>query len=118
MNFENFYKKYKKIVDRELDNFLTKEISGLDTKDEFVKYCYDLIKDYSKNGKRIRAVSLFLSYELTQGKKLNKVLPIALAIELFHTYTLILDDVMDEDEFRRNKPTIYKNLKQSYIKNF
>jgi len=118
MNFENYNTKHRKIIDNELDLFLSKVISELDEINPFIKYCYDLIKDYSKAGKRIRAIAVLLSYELTEGKELEKIIPIALAVELLHTYTLILDDVMDEDEFRRGQPTVYKNLQESYIKNF
>jgi geranylgeranyl pyrophosphate synthase len=41
-----------------------------------------------------------------------------MAIELHHNYSLILDDIMDEDDTRRNHPTIFKNLQDYYLKNF
>ncbi|MFC1668956.1 polyprenyl synthetase family protein [Spirochaetota bacterium] len=60
-------------------------------------------------GKRIRPYLAFKSYELIKGKPDFKLtVPIASAIELLHTYTLIHDDVMDKDEIRRGMPTVHK----------
>ncbi|WP_042224071.1 polyprenyl synthetase family protein [Oceanobacillus manasiensis] len=60
-------------------------------------------------GKRLRPILLLASYEAFGGK-LNKVLPTAVALEMVHTYSLIHDDLpaMDNDDFRRGKPTNHK----------
>src|ERR1022692_431984 len=63
---------------------------------------YSLLSD----GKRFRPVLSLLT-----ARALNKpyavVLPLAAAVELIHTYSLIHDDlpVMDNDDFRRGRPT-------------
>lgn len=41
------------------------------------------------------------------GGNIDEVIPAATAIELFHDFTLIHDDIMDQDELRRGKPTIH-----------
>ncbi|MFD1171606.1 polyprenyl synthetase family protein [Oceanobacillus picturae] len=60
-------------------------------------------------GKRLRPILLLASYE-AYGDKLEKVLPTAVALEMIHTYSLIHDDLpaMDNDDFRRGKPTNHK----------
>lgn len=119
MNFKLFHEKYRTIVDKELELFLNKKIKGLEINEPIIKYFYGLIKSYAlNNAKRLRPVILILSYFASGGKDERKVMPAAVAIELLHTYTLILDDIMDEDEFRRNKPTIYYDLKKYFINNF
>ncbi len=58
-------------------------------------------------GKRIRPILLFLSAEL-YGKIDENSIKAAMAIECFHTYTLMHDDVMDKAELRRNFATVHK----------
>ena len=58
-------------------------------------------------GKRIRPILTLLAAELFEIKK-DKVLYQALAIEIFHNFTLIHDDIMDAAILRRNKETIHE----------
>lgn len=59
-------------------------------------------------GKRIRPV-LALATARALGQQPERLLPIASAIELIHTYSLIHDDLpaMDDDEMRRGRPTAH-----------
>jgi geranylgeranyl diphosphate synthase type II len=59
-------------------------------------------------GKRIRPV-LALATAEALGRPPQEVLPLAAAIEMIHTYSLIHDDLpaMDDDELRRGKPTCH-----------
>jgi geranylgeranyl diphosphate synthase type II len=60
-------------------------------------------------GKRIRPV-LCLATAAATGVEPTSVLPLAAAIELIHTYSLIHDDLpaMDDDELRRGRPTCHR----------
>jgi geranylgeranyl diphosphate synthase, type II len=59
-------------------------------------------------GKRIRPVLALATAEAV-GRPPDEVLPLAAAIEMIHTYSLIHDDLpaMDDDELRRGKPTCH-----------
>jgi geranylgeranyl diphosphate synthase, type II len=59
-------------------------------------------------GKRIRPV-LALATARALGREPREVLPLAAALELIHTYSLIHDDLpaMDDDELRRGRPTCH-----------
>jgi geranylgeranyl diphosphate synthase type II len=59
-------------------------------------------------GKRIRPV-LALATASATGRDPNEVLPLAAALELIHTYSLIHDDLpaMDDDDLRRGRPTCH-----------
>lgn len=57
-------------------------------------------------GKRLRPVLLLLSYNLFAAD-IKKALPAALAIEVFHNFTLLHDDIMDKAEVRRNRKTVH-----------
>lgn len=58
-------------------------------------------------GKRIRPLVVLLGAELF-GDRAEEAMPAALAVELFHNFTLIHDDIMDEAPLRRGKPTVYQ----------
>ena len=61
----------------------------------------------SIGGKRLRPVLLLMSYNM-YSDDLQKALPTAVAIETYHNYTLLHDDVMDRAEVRRGKPCVHK----------
>ena len=67
--------------------------------------------NYSLNigGKRIRPILLLLTYSLYK-EDYKKAMPMAAAIEMIHTYSLVHDDLpaMDNDDLRRGKPTNHK----------
>ncbi len=58
-------------------------------------------------GKRLRPVLLLGSYNLYQ-EEVNPALPAAYAYEIFHNFSLVHDDIMDEAPLRRGKATIHK----------
>ena len=57
-------------------------------------------------GKRIRPYLTVITYMLKRDN-IEEVLPAAAAVELIHNYTLIHDDIMDNDDERRGKPTVH-----------
>lgn len=63
--------------------------------------------ELSLGGKRIRPVMLLMAYQLYRDD-MERVLPTALGLEMYHNYTLLHDDVMDKADMRRGKPTVHK----------
>lgn len=71
----------------------------------------DILRDASRHileagGKRVRPRLTLLAYEAVGGKDLNEALPVAAAVELVHTATLVHDDINDHGLTRRGRPTI------------
>lgn len=68
----------------------------------------------SAGGKRIRPV-LVLEFCKMCGGDIKKVLPVAVAVEMLHTFSLIHDDLpcMDNDDFRRGKPSCHKAFNEA-----
>ena len=64
--------------------------------------------DYSleMGGKRLRPVLLLLSYNIFSDSVIEAI-PAAVAIEVFHNFTLLHDDIMDKAQVRRNRPTVH-----------
>lgn len=63
-------------------------------------------------GKRIRPV-LCLMASSAFGENCDNAIPSALALEIFHNFTLLHDDVMDNDDVRRNRPTVHKKWNEN-----
>lgn len=63
-------------------------------------------------GKRIRPVLVLMGNELFEDIK-EDAFEVATAVELFHNFTLVHDDIMDEAPLRRNHPTVHNVYGQS-----
>jgi len=58
-------------------------------------------------GKRMRPLFTLLTYQMFNSD-IDAALPPAIAVELFHNFTLMHDDLMDQAPLRRGKPTVHK----------
>ncbi len=61
----------------------------------------------SMGGKRIRPVLMLLGYNLYK-EDTDKILMNAIALETYHNYTLLHDDLMDQADLRRGHETVHK----------
>ncbi|MEM6967628.1 MAG: polyprenyl synthetase family protein [Bacteroidota bacterium] len=66
----------------------------------------------SLGGKRIRPVLLLMGCNLFSDE-VEGALPAAFAVEVFHNFTLLHDDIMDEAPLRRGKPTVHEKYNQN-----
>ena len=70
---------------------------------------YDPLRYMMKiGGKRIRPRLCLLAYSLFKDDFTEEILSPAAALEVFHSFTLIHDDIMDKADVRRGVPTVYK----------
>jgi geranylgeranyl diphosphate synthase type II len=60
----------------------------------------------SLGGKRLRPVFVLMGYDFYK-KDIERSLNAAMAVEIFHNFTLLHDDIMDKAEIRRGKPTVH-----------
>jgi geranylgeranyl diphosphate synthase type II len=103
MDFNQQLYEYIKEVDMYLNEFLPNEQEIPDVIVEAMHY------SVSAGGKRLRPILLIEAAKCIGADK-NMVLPLASAIEMIHTYSLIHDDLpaMDNDDYRRGKLTNHK----------
>lgn len=101
----------------DIDNLLEKFNNYLSSLLDYDKSLQHKVIDSIKyslfsGGKRIRPMLTILTYKefSKENDSLDTILPFAAAIEMIHTYSLIHDDLpaMDDDDFRRDKPTNHK----------
>ena len=90
----------------EAQNLVEKHIQNLSIPDtppelyEPVRYILSL------GGKRIRPALVILACDMFAGEVASALIP-AVAIEIFHNFTLLHDDIMDRSERRRGSPTVH-----------
>ena len=70
-----------------------------------------------QGGKRIRPALLLWACGLFGGD-LSKALPAAQAVEIFHNWTLVHDDIIDSDSLRRGKPTTHVEIARDITARF
>ena len=58
-------------------------------------------------GKRIRPTLCILAYSIFKDEICEEILEPAAALEVFHSFTLLHDDIMDKSALRRGKPTVW-----------
>ncbi len=81
--------------------------------DKEPKGLYEPIKYIlSIGGKRIRPVLALAAYNLYKDN-IEDIIQPALALEVFHNFTLLHDDIMDKADIRRNKPTVHKKWSEN-----
>lgn len=104
-------KNIKKQIDKEMDSFLKDARSELDIK-SLGGTLYRNVKDFlERDGKRIRPILFIIAYMgFTKKRHINrkKLFRASLSLELLHDFLLIHDDIIDNSDLRRGKPTLHK----------
>jgi geranylgeranyl diphosphate synthase, type II len=93
----------RQAVDEALDRALPPESAWPATIHRAVRY------SLFAGGKRVRPVLVLAAGEAVGGAR-EELMPLACAVEMVHTYSLVHDDLpaMDDDDLRRGKPTSHK----------
>jgi geranylgeranyl pyrophosphate synthase len=90
--------RFRKSIDEEIRNIPS--VEELPLFYEPIHYINQL------SGKKIRPILAILS-GLSVGGHIENLLPPAAAVELLHNFSLVHDDIMDEDDIRRGKETVH-----------
>ena len=93
---------YLKHAARRVDDYIYSFVDG--SPRELYEASLHLVR---AGGKRVRPALALLSSRLVGGSE-EKTLPAAAALELIHVFTLIHDDIMDRDDYRRGVPTVHR----------
>ncbi|MBI2598739.1 polyprenyl synthetase family protein [Candidatus Curtissbacteria bacterium] len=110
-------------------SYFAKKIKETKKYSPVVSDFYKKLEDFSQGGKKLRAFFVWLGYQVgtegpfdfAQGKLRNKVLEdiekilsISLAFEMTQNFLLIHDDIMDNSDLRRSKPTVHKVYEKKF----
>jgi geranylgeranyl diphosphate synthase type II len=103
VNIKTYLVSRQKLIERALDSYLPKANTKPATLHRAMRY------SLFAGGKRLRPILCLAAAEACAGK-IGNALPLACALECIHTYSLVHDDLpsMDNDDFRRGRPTCHK----------
>ncbi len=103
MDIKAYLARKKDAVDKTLEKLVPDDKTFPPTVHEAMRY------SLFAGGKRVRPILAIASAEAL-GARTADLLPVAASLELIHTYSLIHDDLpaMDDDDFRRGRPTCHK----------
>lgn len=105
---------FREKLDRELAAWLGAKRQAAAGSREMLELIDGVGELVTQGGKRLRPALVYYSYRACGGVQDEKVLPVALATELLHTYLLIHDDIMDHAEVRRGQPSAHVRFRQSH----
>jgi geranylgeranyl diphosphate synthase type I len=88
-----------------------KSIVGQDMLSEAVNHAVSII---NKGGKRVRPYLVYLAYKTEGGADDEKIIQAGIAMEIFHAFALIHDDVIDKGKERRGALTTHEYLKKIF----
>lgn len=96
-------------IKREFEQRLEEKMSSLSPQNELTQACHYAI---TTGGKRWRPLLVLLFGQALQQEMSEALWEAAIAVEMFHTASLIADDLpsMDNDDFRRGKETTHKKF--------
>lgn len=92
----------------ELDRYVENGLAALNFRIEPKELYQPIEYMISIGGKRLRPELCLLTYNLFSDKIDKPILYPAMALEIFHEFTLIHDDIMDQAELRRGQQTVYR----------
>ena len=97
LSFDHTINKFRDIIDLKLRDIYLEGPENMVETANFVM---------SAKGKRIRPILTILSCDALGGH-IEDSINVAIAIELLHNFTLVHDDIMDEDNLRHGQPTVH-----------
>ena len=120
---EEFFKKEVVAINEELDNFFNelskteKEILSADFNNELKKF---IVPKKSK-AKRLHPILIIAAFNgiinpLYLEEQIEEIRKVSISVELLHSAHLIHDDLIDDDDTRRGKPTFHIQLRNEISK--
>ncbi len=105
---------FKKIFDKEINLYLSRKIFLFEKIDNKAVDLVKIIQEFINNGgKRLRPAIFYHAFLSYTSQNSAKALKLSFIFELFHSFALIHDDIIDVSDLRRRKPTVHKRYNLS-----
>ena len=116
MKFTDYVKTYNSKINNALGSILDKKLENIN--DAFLKTYYEELKSYLlAGGKRIRPLLCIATFNAFNNEKNDKIITPSVGVEFLHNASLIHDDIIDKDNFRRGNPAFHYRF-QIYHDNY
>lgn len=105
---------FKKIFDREINIYLDEKIKSAEKIDKKGSDLFKIIKGFINNGgKRSRPAIFYYAFSSYLSQNSERALKLSFIFELFHSFALIHDDIIDNSDLRRGEQTVHKKYNRS-----
>jgi geranylgeranyl diphosphate synthase type I len=99
---------YQTQVNERLEAFFDKKIKEAAEISAYTREVVVNAREYTlRGGKRLRPIFCIYGYKCLSDSNIEAIIAASISLELMQSYLLIHDDIMDEDELRRGKPTFH-----------
>lgn len=105
--FAKLFSEYRALIESKLSGEVPDAIFADTRKYGFMSKYVDIFNSHIEGGKRLRAFLVILGYNLCCHDIDDDILTASLSYELFQNGILMHDDIIDQSELRRNKPSVY-----------
>ena len=116
MKFMEYLKIYKPKIEEAIDRLYLKKIHS--SQNKFLNNYYMELKNYFlSGGKRIRPLLTIATYNAFSDDQEEKIISPSIGVEFLHNASLIHDDIIDKDDFRRGSPSFhyrFQNYHETY----
>jgi geranylgeranyl diphosphate synthase type I len=116
VKFADYISEYKQKINDAVKSIWDGKIDSI--KNSFLKDYYSELRNYFlAGGKRIRPLLCIATYNAFKEKKDEKIILPSIGTEFLHNASLIHDDIIDKDDFRRGKPAFhfrFRNYHEKY----
>ncbi|MFX1281386.1 MAG: polyprenyl synthetase family protein [Promethearchaeota archaeon] len=115
MKFTDYVNKYMQKINKAIESIYKRKL--LTIKNPFLNDYYSELKDYFlAGGKRIRPLLCIAAYNAFKDNPDEKIIIPSVGIEFLHNASLIHDDIIDKDDFRRGNPAFHFRFRNYYDK--
>ena len=116
MKFNDYVSEYKSKINSVIKSIFNEKLNSVN--DPFLKNYFSEMNDYFlAGGKRIRPLLCIATFNAFINKNNKNIIPPSVGTEFLHNASLIHDDIIDRDEFRRGKPAFhfrFRNYHEKY----
>ena len=111
MNFAEYVKEYVPKINNAIKSIYDKHLNSVNN--SFLKdYYSELSKYFLAGGKRIRPLLCIATYNAFSKIKEDNIVFPSVGVEFIHNASLVHDDIIDKDDFRRGKPAFHYRFRQ------
>lgn len=108
MDLKEYLTDYSLRADKTLRKFFSERKKEASKIDSLSVEVMSSLENFIYGGKKVRGALTVLGYQMVGGKDFSRILPVSIAVEIMHSSLLIHDDFIDNDKFRRGKPTLHE----------
>jgi geranylgeranyl diphosphate synthase type I len=118
MEAKKYLKNYAQKADSVLDEFFAEKKKEAQAISPIAAGMIDRYRQFMVGGKKLRGAEIKLGYELCGKRAGKEVIKASTSIEIIHSFLLMHDDFMDQDDLRRGQPTSHKQYEKGHTPHF